>query len=158
MLTARFERVLGVQSTSKALYFALVEDGTVLDTPPQKIEMPGGLETGASLASLSTELHRQLALARASAAAILVPNEYGAPSAAIARVGAETVLRLVADEMGLEVELLGRKRARSILGVGQKGQLDAVVKTVLPNSVGKYWSDGRRLAAFGALACEKGSP
>jgi hypothetical protein len=59
--------------------------------------------------------------------------------------------------MGLEVELLGRKRARSILGVGQKGQLDDVMKTVLPNSVGKYWSAGRQLAAFGALASEKGS-
>ncbi len=119
--------------------------------------MPRGLESGASLASLSAELHRQLALAQASAASILVPNEYGAANAAITRVGAETVLRLVANEMGLEVELLGRKRARSILGVGQKGQLDDLIRTVLPSSVGKYWSDGRRLAAFVALAHEKGS-
>jgi hypothetical protein len=112
------KRVLGVQSTPKALYFALIENGTVLDVSPQRVEMPGGLETGATLASLSAELHRQLALAQACAAAILVPNEYGGPNAAIARVGAETVFRLVANEMGLEVELLGRKRARSILGVG----------------------------------------
>jgi hypothetical protein len=71
-----------------------------------------------------------------------------------ARVAAETTLRLVANNKGLEVELLSRRRARSVMGIGQKGTLADELKSSMPKAVGKYWND-RRFAAFAALAHEK---
>lgn len=150
--------VLGVISTPKALYFALVEDGAVLDTSPQKVEVPDHLQSPASLDALATEMRRQLAPIRVPSAAILVPNEYGgAVKATTARVGAETVFRMVMNVMGVQVDLLNRKRARSLMGLSQKGLLDDLVKELLPAAVGKYWSEGRRLAAFAAMAADKGA-
>ncbi len=140
------------------MFFALVEDGVVLDVEPQKADVLGGLEHGASLRALSTELHRRLAEAAPHAAALLQPTSYeGGPKAIRARVGAETIFRLTAHAMSLDVELLPRATARKRMGLGASGQLDAKIRELIPVPVGNYWNDGRRLAAFCALACERGN-
>jgi hypothetical protein len=151
-------RSLGVHCTPKAAYMAVAEDGVILATGPQKVDVPDGLRTGSSLAALNEELHRRLVEVGATDGAVLLPQTYDAGSkAAIARIGLETVLRLVANDLGLEIELLNRSTARSRLGIDRSGTLDDRVKQLFPSAIGKYWAEGRRYAAFAALACEIGA-
>ena len=151
-------RSLGVHCTPKAAYLAVAEDGVIVATGPQKVEVPDGLRTGSSLAVLADELHRRLVEAGATEGAVLLPQAYDSGSkAAIARLGLETVLRLAANDLGLEIELLSRSTARSRLGIDRSGALDDRVKQLFPSAIGKYWAEGRRYAAFAALACEIGA-
>ncbi len=149
-------RALGVHCTPKALYFATAEQGEVTLNGPQKVEVPDGLRSGASLADLSRELRRRLTEIAATHAALLMPQSYeGGTNAAVSRLGAETLLRLTATDLGLEVDLLNRATARSRLGIARSGTLDERIADLIPNPVGKYWAEGRRYAAFAALACER---
>lgn len=148
-------RALGAHCTPKAVYFALAESGTIAANGPLKVEVPDGLKAGTSLAALAEELRRRLAEFSATHAALLMPQSYeGGPNAAVARLGAETLLRLTAADFGLEVELLHRSTARSRLGIDRSGSLDERIAALIPAAVGKYWAEGRRYAAFTALACE----
>ncbi len=118
--------------------------------------MPVGLKRGPNLDALRTELHHRLAEAAPAAAALLQPNGYdGGINASTARVGAETILRMTAHDLDVEVELLNHATARKRLGLGASGKLDDKLKELFPTAIGRYWADGRRLAAFAALACEK---
>ena len=151
---AKAVRALGAHCTAKALYFAVAENGTIAVGGVQKVEVPDGLKTGASLAALAAELRCRLVEIAATRAALLMPRSYRAPNLAVARLGAETLLRLIAADRGLEVELLHRATARTRLGIGQTGSLDSRIATLFPTPVGDYWAEGRRYAAFAALACE----
>jgi hypothetical protein len=151
---AKTVRALGAHCTAKALYFAVAENGTIAAAGVQKVEVPDGLRAGASLAALAAELRCRLAEISATRAALLMPRSYRAPNLAVARLGAETLLRLIAADHGLEVELLHRATARTRLGIGQTGSLDARIAVLFPTPVGEYWAEGRRYAAFAALACE----
>lgn len=149
-------RALGIHCTPKALYFATAERGEVTICGSQKVEVPNGLKSAANLTDLSQELRRRLAEIPATHAALLMPQSYeGGPNAAVGRLGAETLLRLAAAELGLEVELLNRATARSRLGIDRSGTLDERIAALIPTPVGKYWTEGRRYAAFAALACER---
>jgi hypothetical protein len=152
---AKTVRALGAHCTAKALYFAVAEKGTIAAGGVQRIEVPDGLRTGASLAALAAELRCRLTEIRATRAALLMPRSYRAPNLAVARLGTETLLRLIASDHGLEVELLHRATGRTRLGIGQTGSLDSRIATLFPAPVGDYWANGRRYAAFAALACEK---
>jgi hypothetical protein len=134
------------------LYLALVEDGAVLDVEPQKIEIPDQLQSSSTLTSFRTEVDHQLALASPKAVAILLPNNYGgAAKPTTARLAAETVVRLAAHDRKVEVALLTRSKARSVMQLGS-GELENVLKAFLPTPVGKYWGVGRRHASLAALA------
>ncbi len=147
-------RAMGVSGTPKALFFAVAEGGEILDVEPQRVEIPDGLRRSDSLRALADDLHRRLAQAAPAAVAVLLPQGYdGGQKATTARVGAETVLRLTAHDMGIDVDLLSRPTARTRLGLGPSGSLDDRLKKFLPTPVGRYWAQGRRLAAFAALAC-----
>jgi hypothetical protein len=149
-------RALGVHCTPKGVFLAIVEAGAVLDEDPQRVVVPDGLQTGASLKALSDELHRRLVEARATHAVLLAPTSYDSRiNPTVARVGAETLVRATAAALRLEVDLLHRATARSLLKVGQKGELEDVIRELIPKPVGRYWTDGRRFAAFAALACER---
>lgn len=148
--------VLGVHCSPKAVYFAVVSNGSVVATGPQRIEIPEGLRYGESILALVGELRRRLAEVHAGRGALLAPQSYdGGPKAISARAGAEALVRLTAAEMGLELEVLNRASARSRLGIDRAGALDDHIAVALPEPVGKYWSEGRRYAAFAALACER---
>lgn len=152
-------RVLGVNCTPKAIYLATVENGQVLADGPQKVELPDGLRTGPALEALYEELRRRLPETGATRAAILEPQSYDSGlKATTARVAAETMLRWVGVEVGLTTELLNRATARSRLSLPRGGKLNEVVAAFLPTPAGKYWAEGRRLAAFAALACERSVP
>lgn len=149
-------RALGAHCTPKAVYLATAEGGAITTTGPQKVEVPDGLKSGASLTALAEELRRRLAEIPATHAALLMPQSYeGGPNAAVSRLGAETLLRLTAADLGLEVELLNRSTARSRLGIDRSGSLDERIAALISNPVGKYWTEGRRYAVFAALACER---
>lgn len=127
----------------------------VLDAPPYRIEIPGHLERTAHLAALRSELDRRMAEILANRIAILLPGSYDAgPTKAVARVAAETLLRMVAIEAGKDVELLARPRARKRVGLPSNGLLDQRLSELFPNPVGKYWA-GRKYAALAAVACGK---
>lgn len=149
-------RALGAHCTPRAVYFAIAETGEIVASGPQKIEIPDGLRSPSNLTALARELRRRLAETDATHGALLVPQSYeGGPKAAVARVGAETLLRLTGSDLGLELELLNRSTARSRLGMNKSGSLDEHIAELLPTPVGKYWTEGRRYAAVAALACEK---
>jgi hypothetical protein len=149
-------RALGVHCTPSAIYLALVEGGQVLETGPQKIGVPDGLRSASSLSTLAKELHRRLVETRATHGALLMPHSYeSGAKATVSRVGAETLIRVTAGDVGVEMELLNRSTARSRLGIGQGGALDDRLRELLPQPVGNYWTEGRRYAAFAAMACEQ---
>ena len=147
-------RALSTHCTAKALYFAIAQHGTIAAGGVQKVEVPDGLRAGASLTALAAELRCRLAEMSVTHAALLMPRSYRAPNLAVARLGAETLLRLIAADHGLDVELLHRATARTRLGIGQTGSLDTRIAALFPTPVGQYWADGRRYAAFATLACE----
>lgn len=146
-------RVLGVHATPQAIYLSVVTGGEVRADCPPRITVADGLRSRASLAALLGDLRNRLAEARVDEGAVLVAQTYGpGAKATIARVGAETLLRSVATELGIEVGLLHRATARTLMGLPRAGSLDRHVEALLPVASGKYWGEGCRMAAFTALA------
>jgi hypothetical protein len=148
-------RALGAHCTPKYVFFALVEGGVVLKVGPERVEIPDGLKTAASLKVLSEDLHRRLVETGATHGALLQPMSYDSGvNPTVSRVGAETLLRWSAAEVGIEVELLNRATARSRMKIPRAGHLEDRIAELLPQPVGHYW-EWRRYAAFAAFACEQ---
>lgn len=148
-------RTLGVHFASSALFLALVEKGVILDANPQKIDVPEHLSTTKSVVRFRDDVGRRLAECGAHRGAILQPSSYaGGISAETCRLGAETLLRLVAGDLEIDVILLNRNTARAKLGVPRAGDLAGLVAGAVGPPVGSHWTH-RRYAAFAALARDK---
>ena len=148
--------VLGMQCSPKAVFLAIAEDGEILDLGPQRVLVPDGLKDTSSVLTLAAELRRRLAEVDVVRGALLAPQSYdGGPKAVASRAGAEAILRLTAAERGVDVEILNRSTARARLGISAAGKLEEHLVTLFPHPSGKYWNDGRKYAAFAALASEK---
>lgn len=62
------------------------------------------------------------------------------------------MVRLSCAEASVPVEMLQRSSARARLGMDRRGSVESHIPEVIEEPVGKYWAEGRQLAAVAALA------
>jgi hypothetical protein len=154
----RVMRVLGVHCKSDTAYLAVVEDGTLIDDPHQRMTAPAAFESTERLVALMADVERLVTELGLDTVSLLQPPppKPGTPkpsySVVAPRVAIETVVRVGAARAGADVVLLSRARVRSRLGIPQSGSFESRISEVIPTPVGKYWNAGRNLAAVAALA------
>jgi hypothetical protein len=156
-MTSSMRRILGVHCTPKCAFLAMLE-GTALRPVPERLEWPAG-EESERLAELFQDARSLVGEQAIERLAILLPERGGSFQqgyfAVAPRVAMETVLRLSATLAGVEVVMLQRPTVRTALGCGKQGGLEKHLGRVIPNPVGKYWNQGRGLAAMAAVAAER---
>lgn len=143
-------RVLGVQGSTDFIFLAAAESGAVLDVEPTRIEVPNDLKLPANLTTLKGEIGMALGEIKPDKIVVLIA---GAPESshqrATARVGAETVLRMVALERNIPTAFVTRQSCKSELGL-VAGDLGAAIDKGLTR-VDPYWAK-RKFAIAAALA------
>jgi hypothetical protein len=133
---------------STVAYVAVVEDGTLDLSAPERIEAPAGLETGDGLLECIREVKRVLGQVRADRVALLMPEATAVPSPE--RTELETLIRVAAAEEGVQVDLVARPTVRSRLRLPRKGPLVAHIAVGAGSASGHYWRQGRALALMAA--------
>jgi hypothetical protein len=149
-------RALGVWCKKAEVMLAVAEEGELVEDPHQRIQAAALLDATERLRAVQDDLTRVLAEVAPDQVRVLMPEQtykgsYGqiAPRAAL-----ETVVRLTCVDAGVPVEMLHRSSARARLGMKRSGSVESQIPDVVGEPVGKYWADGRRLAAVAALAGE----
>ncbi len=149
-------RALGVWCKKAEVMLAVAEEGELVEDPHQRIQAAALLDATERLRAVQDDLTRVLAEIGPDQVRVLMPEQtykgsYGqiAPRAAL-----ETVVRLTCVDAGVPVEMLHRSSARARLGMKRSGSVESHIPDVVGEPVGKYWADGRRLAAVAALAAE----
>ena len=137
------------------MLLALVGDDGSLSAVPDRVELSALLEEGEALEALLEDLRRVISSARVSEVRLLLPDPsvtYRHPEIA-PRIAYETLIRLAAFQVGVAVEELSRRDARTRLGLPMQGSFEKLMtEAVVGPSVGRHWSDGRKLAMAAALA------
>lgn len=150
-------RVLGVACTSSCAYLAFVQAGAVAAIP-DRLEWPAG-EESERLGELFQDTQGLLREQEVTCVAILLPERGGSFQRGYfllaPRVSLETVIRLAAVAVGIPIALIERTTVRAALGCGRAGGLETHLDRVIPQPVGRYWRQGRGLAAMAALAAER---
>lgn len=142
-------RVLGIHCRPDTAYVALVEGATVVPGHPERLRLPTGIETGDGLLECIAESRRLLGQTQPDQIALLLPEPNAATSAK--RTVFETLIRVAAAEEGTPVNLVARMTVRSRLKLPRSGKLEDHVMAAGCASTGRYWRDGRGLAALAAL-------
>jgi len=150
-------RTLGVHFTSEAQFWTVVEDGKVLAGQPERVLIPNGLRYPADLEALRDETRRRMTQVGPTQVAILLAeNSYRAGHASwVARIGGETIARLVAMDLGIRARLVTRRTVRSVLGLPTRGGLAGHADEVITDPSGAHWALGRDVAALVALTAER---
>lgn len=135
---------------------AVAETAELVDDPHQRLQVPTHLDSTERLQAVKEDVTRVLAEVNPDFVRILMPEQtYKNSHGQLApRIALETVVRLGCAESGVPVEMLHRNSARARLGMDRKGSIESHVTEVIAEPVGKYWSNGRQLAAVAALADE----
>ena len=147
-------RVLGATCSTAEVHLVVVTDGQVLDGLPERLRPAQGIEMGERLLEFIEDVARVLAQVKPDRIALLLPEtqQRGTSYQRVApRVTLETLLRVAAARNGYPLSLLARPSVRAALGLPKKGALDDYLDTA-GTPVGRYWRDGRGLAALAALA------
>jgi hypothetical protein len=148
-------RVLGVNCTSTAAYFAVADRNVLASDMPERLKPSIGMESGMRLLEFKSEVSNVLGKATPDRVMLLLaePKEKGGTHQQHApRIAMETLIRVAAAEEDLPLDLLQRATVRSRLALPKTGSLlDALNKADI-EAVGQYWTTGRGLAALAALA------
>jgi hypothetical protein len=145
---------LGVWCKKDRVLFAVAEDGALQDDPHQRLLAPTLLEASEALPGLIDDIGRVIGEVGVDVVRILQPEQTyeGSYSSLAPRAALETLVRLAGVRADIPVEMLHRLTARARVGIGRAGKLEDHIPLLIPNPVGKYWADGRRLAAIAAIA------
>jgi len=149
-------RILGINCTSAYTYLAVAEDGALLDGLPERLEPPSG-EVSERLSGFLDAFERVLVEVQPSVVCLLLPEKDGrfkqGYTALEPRIAMETLVRLATVRSDKpEMRLVTRGAVRSALGLGRKGSLGDLVEDAISTPIGRYWGEGRSLAAMAALA------
>ena len=146
-------RVMGATCGNSELFVAVVEAGVVLTGFPETIEYPSGLECERQLSAVFDDVARVVDEVAPARIALLKPEaSYRATHGQfVPRIALETLLRLVASQKGVLLELVSRPAVRSTFHLPKSGRLDSHVDRVIGTPVGSHWRAGRGLAALVAL-------
>jgi hypothetical protein len=147
-------RILGVNCTPACAFLAISDAGVIQPTP-ERLEWPAG-EESERLGGLFQDAQALLREQRVDEVALLLPGRGGKfqPGYFVVgpRIALETVIRLAAVTLNIPVVVLERATVRARLKCGKNGALEEYLNKVVPQSIGKYRTTGRGLAAMAALA------
>jgi hypothetical protein len=152
-------KVVGVTCSTKSALFSLVENGEVVDTPVERVEVGSLHEASQELEATLAETGRTFAQLKPDLVVLLMPEQsrFRRTYQEIApRVTLETLVRLAAVRAEIPIEVLPRPTVRARLKISRKGDLASHVSERIPDPVGKHWTAGRDVAALAALAGEAG--
>lgn len=137
--------------------FALGEDAVLVEDDHERLRAPALYEETERLRKLLDAAGRVIAETRVEVVRVLLPEQpySGSYNSLAPRAALETLVRLAADDADIPVQLLHRSTARARLGMPRRGKFEDHIRSVIPNPVGRYWADGRRLAAAAAIAEER---
>jgi hypothetical protein len=137
---------------------AAVDDGKVVETPVNRIDVGAVHEASEELRSTLEEIGRALAQIRPRLVVLLLPepsNRFKYTHGQIApRIALETLVRLAAVHADVPFDVIARPTVRSRLGLPLSGDLASHVAERFPDPVAPYWGAGRDVAALAALAGE----
>ena len=149
-------RIVGVHCSGGTAYFGLLDNDQLIEAPPVRLHLPAG-ESSERLHTFTQDLARSLRDAQVEGVALL-RAEGQAPGRPVNAAGLarrtviETLVRLAGVDAGLPVHVIERVTVRARLGLERTGRLDALVDAALPGMHGRYWAEGRGLAALAARA------
>lgn len=126
----------------------VIEDGTVVSGLSERLQPPAGLETGEGLLECVREVQRVLGQTGVERVALLLAEPNSSPSPE--RTVLETLIRVAAATESTPVELVSRPTVRSRLGLPRRGSLDSHIAAGAGPPSGRYWNQGRGLAAMAA--------
>jgi hypothetical protein len=148
-------RVLGAACSTEAVNLAVAVNGEVVDGLPERLRPAHGVELGERLLEFIEDVARALAQVRPDRVALLLPEAHRRGTTSYQRVAPrvtlETLLRVAAARERYPLSLVARPTVRAALGLPKKGALDDHLGAA-GTPVGRYWRDGRGLAALAALA------
>lgn len=136
------------------ILLALAENGVLIEDPHERLLASEMLEETEQLRALQDDVGRAITETGADTVRVLLPElTYKGSYAALApRVALETLVRLAGTEANVTVEVLQRSTARARVGMARAGKFEDQIASVIPARVGRYWAEGRRLAAVAAIA------
>jgi hypothetical protein len=147
-------RVLGVTCSPKSAFLSLAEDQAIVAAGVSRIDVASQYEASEEMLSTLDEIRRALEGLRPDRVVVLKPelNQRMTYDQFGPRIALETLVRLATVQAHAEIEVMARPTVRSRLGLSKSGSLASRVAEVVPDPVGKYWREGRGIAALAALA------
>lgn len=149
-------RIVGFSCTPRQAYVAVANNDTIEESSVERLEVAAQHEASEELLATRDDARRLIQELKASKLVLLQPEEHQPRKPGyqelMPRIALETVIRLAGVENGVAVELLPRPTVRSRLGLPKSRSLDSHTEKVIEEPVGRYWNEGRCLAALAALA------
>jgi hypothetical protein len=139
------------------LNLALVDVNQVIDEEPLRLPLLNIEGDWSALRGFMSSVRTALGDLRPNHLAFLLPEMTYKNNYAFFddRVGTEVLVRVVAAEEGMTFVRVKRPTVRSTLGLIKKGALSDA-GAIMGLKVGKYWAEGRDLAALAAFTLLKG--
>lgn len=151
-------RIAGFSCTPRQAYVAVSNDGIIEESSVERLDVAAQHEASQELLATRDDVRRLIREVEASKVVLLQPEERQPRNPGyqelVPRIALETVIRLAAVEDGVDVELLPRPTVRARLGLPKSGSLDSHVEKAVKDPVGRYWNQGRGVAALAALSAE----
>jgi len=153
-------RTIGASSTGDRLWLAVAVDERPVESSPDSLTLPSGLESGHQLAAMLDDAERTLRSLQPTFVLILDPEPSNRLtfSQSRRRVVGETLLSLAAARLAIPCEYLGRATLRARLGLAKSGKLIDLVGSIVPDGFSRNWRGKRDLAALAALAAAQRDP
>jgi hypothetical protein len=149
---------LGVACTSSYAYLVVADEGTVVDGKPERLAFRDGLSDAERLVEFGKDIARALRDAGASQVVILraVSNHADTHTGWTDRLAMETLLRLECAKAAVPCRYLSHQAVKGALGLTGRGGLAKLGAGRVARS-GRYWGEGRGLAALAAVAVGAGA-
>ncbi|WP_433294625.1 hypothetical protein ACQP2F_33585 [Actinoplanes sp. CA-030573] len=146
---------LGVACTSSGAYLVVADGESVLEGKPERLTFRDGLSDADRLVEFGKDVARALRDAGASEVVLLraVSNYSDTHTGWTDRLAMETLLRLECAKAGVPCRYISQQAAKGALGLTGRGSLAKLGKDRVAR-IGKYWADGRGIAALAAVAAE----
>ncbi|QOC93485.1 hypothetical protein [Micromonospora craniellae] len=147
---------LGVACTSSCAYLVVADGESVLQGKPERLAFRNGLSDADRLVEFGKDVARALRDAGASEVVVLraVSNYTDTHTGWTDRLAMETLLRLECAKAGVPCRYLSQQAVKGALGLTGRGGLAKLGEGRIARS-GKYWGDGRGIAALAAVAAEQ---
>jgi hypothetical protein len=134
----------------------VANDSSIEESDIQQLEVGAQHEATEELLATRDDVRRIIRELKADKVVLLQPEERQPRKPGyqelMPRIALETVIRIAAVEDDVAVELLPRPTVRARLDLPRSGPLDSHVEIVIEKPIGRYWNEGRGVAALAALA------
>lgn len=149
-------RVVGFSCTPRQAYVALAANGSIEKSSIERLDVAAQHEASEELLATRDDVRRIVRELSVNKFVLLMPEEQPRRKPSyqelLPRIALETVIRIAAVEDDVAVELMPRPTVRARLGLPRSGSLNSHVDAAIESPVGRYWNEGRCLAALAALA------